>query len=70
LHDEGAVSVGFFGEGVKLGDGVVESLLGEVACAIWGVENLVVEYREVEGETEADGVGRCQVGLCDGGGSL
>jgi len=70
LHDESAVSVGFLGEGVKLGDGVVESLFGEVACAVWRVEDLIVEDREVEGQTEADGVGRCEIGLCDGGSSL
>jgi len=70
LHDESAVSVRFFGEGVKLGDSVVESLFGEVTCTVRGVEDLVVEDREVESQTEADRVGGCQIGLRDGSGSL
>jgi hypothetical protein len=70
LHDESAVSVGLLGEGVELGNGVIEGLFGEVACAIWRVEDLVVEDREVESQTKADGVGGRQIGLCDGGGSL
>jgi aldehyde:ferredoxin oxidoreductase len=31
-------------------------LLGEVACTIRGVEDFVVEHREVEGKTKADWV--------------
>jgi hypothetical protein len=34
LHDEGAVAVGLLGETVKLGDGIVESLLGKMARAV------------------------------------
>ena len=37
---------------------------------IWGVQNLVVEDGEVESETEADGVRRCQLGLGDIGSVL
>lgn len=70
LHDEGAVAVGLLGEGVELGDGVVEGLLGEVAGAVGRVEDLVVEDGEVEGETEADGVGWRELGLRDVGGAL
>jgi hypothetical protein len=33
--------VGLLGEGVELGNGVVESLLGEVASTVWAVEDLV-----------------------------
>ena len=57
LHDEGGVLVRLLVEGVELGNGVVEGLLGEVASAVGGVEDLVVEHREVEGEAQADGVG-------------
>lgn len=56
LHDQGAVTVGLFRERLELGDGIIESLLGKVAGTVWRVENLVVEYGEVEGETEADWV--------------
>jgi len=51
-------------------NGVVKGGLGKVASLVWGVEDLVVEDREVEGQTEADGVGGCEISLCDGGGSL
>jgi hypothetical protein len=33
--------VGLLGQGVELGNGVVESLLGEVASPVWAVEDLV-----------------------------
>ena len=36
-------------------------LLGQVAGALWGVQDLVVEDREVQGQAQADGVGGCQV---------
>ena len=65
LHDEGAVTVRLLGERVELGDGIVESLLGEVACTVWGVQDLVVEDGEVEGETKADWVSWGELGLCN-----
>lgn len=51
-------------------NGIVEGLLGEVASLIGRVQDLVVEDREVEGETQADRVSRGQLGLSDLGGSL
>jgi hypothetical protein len=39
--------VGLLGEGVELGNGVVESLLGEVASTVWAVEDLVAELLEM-----------------------
>ena len=57
LHDEGRVLVRLLVEGVELGDGIVEGLLGDVAGAVGAVEDLVVEDGEVEGKAEADGVG-------------
>ena len=53
LHDEGRVLVGLLVEGVELGDGIVEGLLGDVAGAVGAVEDLVVEDGEVEGKAEA-----------------
>jgi hypothetical protein len=41
-----------------------------VASAIGGVQNLVVEDREVKGQTKADGVGGGQLCLGDIGGVL
>jgi hypothetical protein len=41
-----------------------------VAGAVRRVEDLVVENGEVEGEAEADGVGRSELGLGDVGGVL
>lgn len=70
LHDEGAVTVRLLAEAVELGNSVVEGLLGEVAGTVGGVEDLVVEDREVEGKTEADGVRRGELSLGDVGGVL
>jgi hypothetical protein len=52
------------------GNRIVKGLLGQVAGLVGGVENLVVEDREVEGETQADGVRGRELGLGDLGGSL
>jgi hypothetical protein len=70
LHDERRVAVRLLGQRVELGNGVVEGLLGEVASTVWRVEDLVVEDGEVEGETQADGVRRCQLRLGDVGCAL
>lgn len=70
LHDEGAVAVGLLAKAVELGNGVVESLLGEVASTVRGVEDLVVEDGEVEGETETDRVRGGELSLGDVGGVL
>lgn len=63
LHDQSAVAVALLGEGVELCNSIVEGLLGEVACTVRGVKDLVVEYREVQSETKADGVSGGEVGL-------
>src|SRR5690348_13864614 len=49
---------------------VIKSLLGQLACLIGGVENLIVEDGEVQGKTKADGVGRSKVGGSNVGSSL
>ena len=51
-------------------DGIVKCLLGKMASLIRRVEDLVVEHREVESKTEADGVGRGKLGLGNIGGVL
>lgn len=70
LHDESAVAVGLLGERVELGNSIVESLLGQVASAVGRVQDLVVEDREVQGQTQADGVGGGELGLSNVGGRL
>ena len=40
-------------------------LLGQVAGALWGVQDLIVEDGEVEGQAQADGVCGCQVHQSD-----
>lgn len=57
LHDQSRILVALFGERVEFGNRIVKRLLGEVACTVGRIEDLVVEYRKVERETEADWVG-------------
>ena len=52
------------------GNSIIECLLGKVACLIGGVQDLVVEDGEIEGETETDGVGWGELSLGDVGRSL
>jgi len=70
LHDESAVLVAVLGEGVKISDGIIESLLGKTACAVGRRGDLVVEHREVEGKAKTDGVSGRKVLLSDLAGSL
>ena len=51
-------------------NGVVESLLGQLASLVGRVEDLVVEDGEVQGKTKTDGVGGSQVLGSDLGGGL
>lgn len=70
LHDKGTVAVRLLRKRVKLGDGIVEGLLGQVARAVGGVEDLVVEDGEVERETQADGMRRGELSLSNIRGAL
>lgn len=70
LHDESAVPVGLLGQRVELGDGVIKGLLGQVARTVGRVQDLVVEDGEVEGKTQANRVGRGELGLGNVGGAL
>lgn len=65
LHDQGAVAVRLLGQRVELGNGIVKGLLGQVAGAVGRVQDLVVKDREVQGQTETDGVGRGELRLSD-----
>jgi hypothetical protein len=51
-------------------NGVIESLLGQVAGLVGSVQDLVVEDGEVQGKTQADGVCGGELGLSDLGSSL
>ena len=70
MHDEGGVFVALLAESVELSNGIVESLLGEVASLVWRVEDLVVEHREVQCKAESDGVRGGEISLSDFGGVL
>lgn len=70
LHDECGILVAFLTESVKLGNSIIEGLLGKMASLVRRVEDLVVEDREIEGKTKSDGVSRSKIGLSDFGGSL
>ena len=51
-------------------NGVIKGLLGEVACLIGRVQDLIVEDGEVEGETKADWVCWCKICLSNLGSVL
>lgn len=52
------------------GNGVIESLLGEETSLVGLVHNLIVEDGEVEGQTQADGMGGSKIAGSNGGGLL
>lgn len=52
------------------GNGIIKGLLGKMASLVGGVEDLVVKDGEVEGQAEADGVGRRKIGRSNIGRSL
>ena len=54
----------------RTGNSLVERRLRHLAGLIWRVEDLVVEYREVEGQAETDWVCGCELGGSDLGCSL
>jgi hypothetical protein len=54
----------------RTGNGVIESLLGQLASLVRRVEDLVVEYREVQRKTKTNGVRRRKVRGGNIGGSL
>jgi hypothetical protein len=70
LHDQSRVLIRFFVQSIKLGDGIIESRLGDLACAIRRVQNLIVKDREVKSKTKADGMCWGKVGRGDSTGSL
>ena len=63
LHDKRAVPVGLFGQRIELGNGIIKCLLREVASALGRVEDLVVEDREVQGQTKTNWVRWSQLRL-------
>jgi len=62
LHDESGILVALLTKSVKLSNSIVKSLLCEVARLVWGIQDLVVEDREVQGETKTDRMRRGEVG--------
>jgi hypothetical protein len=51
-------------------NGIIESLLGQLASLVGRVEDLVVEYGEVQCETETNGMSGRKVGGSDISGGL
>lgn len=45
----------------QTGNGIIKCLLGKVASLVRGVEDLVIEDREIQSQPEANGVRRCKV---------
>jgi len=70
LHDKSGVLVGFLAQGIQLSDGIIESLLGQMASLVWSVVDLIVEHGEVECKTETDWVSWGEIGLSDIGSAL
>lgn len=44
---------------------IVKGLLGKMAGLVWGVEDFIVEDREVEGKSKTNGVSGGKVGGCN-----
>ena len=44
LHDQSGIPVALFTQGIEFRNGVIESLLGQVAGTVGRIENLVVEH--------------------------
>jgi hypothetical protein len=55
---------------VRTGNGIIKRLLRQLAGLVRRVQDLVVEDREVQRETKADGVRRSQAVSSNFGGSL
>ena len=64
LHNQCRVFVGLLAQSIQLGDGVVECLLRQPACAVRRIEDLVIENGEVECQPKPNRVGWRQ--LCCG----
>ena len=63
LNDALGVTEVIFLEFIDLVKGILEGLVGEVASGLVVLHHLVVEDREVKGETETDGVAGGKVDL-------
>ncbi len=70
MHDQGGVLVAFLAERVEFGNSIIECLFGKMAGLVGGVQDLVVEDREVERKTKTDGVSGSKVSRGNFGGSL
>ena len=60
LHDGGWVAVLVLLEGVEVGDGIIEGLLSKLAGDVWTVQDLVVEDRVVQGQTQTNWMRRLE----------
>lgn len=66
LHDQCRILVRLFTQSIEFSDRIVKRQLGETAGLVGRVEDLVVEYGEVERESESDRVCGRKFGRGDG----
>ena len=69
LHDESRILVRLLIEGIKFSNSVIKRRLGNRARTIRRIEDLIVEHREVECKSKANGVGRGKLGGSNSGSS-
>ncbi len=70
MHDEGRILVALLTQGVELSNGIIESLLSQVASLVGGVQDLVIEDGEVQGQTKTNWVCWGEIGLSNFGSIL
>jgi hypothetical protein len=70
LHYESRILVALLRKRVKFCNSVIECLFGEMARAIGTIQNLIIKYREIEGEPKTDRVCWGQFGDGNIGGGL
>jgi hypothetical protein len=70
LHDKGRILIALLTQCVELSNGIIESLLRQVASLIGGVQDLVIEDREVQGQTKTDWVCWGEISLSNFGSIL
>ena len=67
LHNRGWVTILILFEGVQVGNGIIEGLLGELAGDVRTGQDLIVKDRVVECQAQSDGVrGFERLGFSDG----
>ena len=67
MHDSGRVTVLVLFKSVEICDSIIEGLLGEFACDVRTVQDLIVKDGVIQSKTESNRMCRFQgLALCDG----